>query len=1016
MVTKRDLTLAPLGYAIAASLVFSDAAVANITYDTPVEEPTAPALQSTSVRMPDENGENSAYVNGGLYLPTASDIAQNASGDFPLMLNDGAIFVIWRRPREIYEGLQRQAVLLGNERPNGGTQPTAANIFTFSYISGGNVALSANINQFRLLMRDAAMNTVEIFSLTVPDSFSPWMMPTAIVDGGTIRIDVTDLVTGAVLTGPASALPAGWQGIVSIPNDLGLGAFRPAQFPQDTANNFTNGVGYARGEFAGLGFVEGAPTATQLQNVAFGGDPLTVFPAAVRAWFPLTDETNFDFSFNQNLAQPVTYNSPLTQLGTLTLGSTARRQRENRYFLPADLIDPAVVPVFNDTKQGTWRVNFAISGYPAGEAIEARFLNASTGAEVIGWAQVGTTTAGGTVSLLCNLTPGIYHADFRIGTDTCEIRSPIVCGLGLLKNGQSQCRYAYGFVFEEVDSAVVTGHLVPFDAGVAERTYAVGLPAIGGGHVNKPAIYKAAARPKIIGNGFVSAANTIASSPDVPADWPIIIIDVSIGGTTIADMLANNGTPDNRDMSDIYDITRLLSGRDAQDRAIITHWAQYRHSSGAITNYSAAFFGPLLDGTTTAQVPVVDDYPYSGLAINPNFPMTMMAATRIISSTATTDTASVTDSRDEHLERADFFNNIGSYPAATLGFPVDMHRLEQDIFTHANVDELYGSAFLADQENRSVLPVLNLSGGYTGPVQMASADIVTGTEQHMDVTFTGPAGFALDVLNGGAPTGFEVDNDRTGFTASIIAADTIRLTKDTGVWAGGEAVELKPGGHGNYGAGFDEVAFMNGAIINATDSCLVWCSFAPVIEGGGAGGGGDLATLQGLLNGSGNNGVYDFTTATDTDMSFNDLTDNNNDMTSTVTFTSVGATGGEKPINMLLDATNDGASMTAIFELEVDSGTNYYLTPDVQISAFGNPPTPVWVDGVQMATRNDVLTALAGGASHVVRLTGLSSGSIGRVSAGWDGSIKKAVLIDEATVTGSDYTDAVENAELWVAS
>ena len=94
-----------------------------------------------------------------------------------------------------------------------------------------------------------------------------------------------------------------------------------------------------------------------------------------------------------------------------------------------------------------------------------------------------------------------------------------------------------------------------FNTGVGQRTYVMALAPIptSGGYTPHPAMYYAPTT-KMLTDGIIAAANKLAE--DYPAGHPIIILDVSVAGTTISDTLTNGGS---RNMGDIYAITALLA-------------------------------------------------------------------------------------------------------------------------------------------------------------------------------------------------------------------------------------------------------------------------------------------------------------------------------------------------------------------------------------------------------------------------------------------------------------------------
>ena len=109
----------------------------------------------------------------------------------------------------------------------------------------------------------------------------------------------------------------------------------------------------------------------------------------------------------------------------------------------------------------------------------------------------------------------------------------------------------------------------------------------------------------------------------------------------------------------------------------------------------------------------------------------------------------------------------------------------------------------------------------------AAVDSVDATR--LIVTFTGPSGFALGTItNAATVSGFEVDNDRTGFIPSI-DGQTVVLTKSSGTWSAGASVELKPGGPGNYGGSISEADFVDGGLINTADGCQVRGTGDPLV-------------------------------------------------------------------------------------------------------------------------------------------------------------------------------------------
>ncbi len=991
----------------------------------PTPPPIQDSLKFASVRFPPENGENASSVNGGLAIRDSNALLERTNpGDTPLLAAEGSLAVLWKVPRDIYNGLKRSPIILGTDRS--AASLTAANQLRLSYVSGADNSNEANVGKFRLFLQgDPANGSLDIYSANVPQSFSDWLIVAPRVSSGSITLDVFDLSSGTKLAGPSTALPAFWAGLSAFARDLGLGIFRPDQFPQDHTDLFGN-TGYARGECAGLLFLESSGSDTEWESFSQGGDPLTIWPQAVRAWFPLTDGESLDLAPRSNLTAAVAYSSDLLQVGTLLPGSTARAQTQAKFLQVNEMPDPALVPVYQATMRGDLRVTLSMAGQVSGAMIEAQFLD-HTGLVHVDWTPVGNAVANGEVTISANLEPRIYRARFRIvGSDQCEVNSDIVVGPGILVNGQSQCDFTFGLGLNELDNA---SSALTFDPGLGERAFVAARRRVATAALQRPSIYRAAEKPGTIGDGFLAAANTLAAS--IPTHWPIILIETSVSGTTIADTLADaasptSTSPDNRDMADIYSITDLLMGRDTQDRAVITCWTQFWHSSGSITDYAQEFLPPLLDGTPTSKVPVIDEYPYSGTSIHPAFPFVHLEPNRNISATATSDPATGEDVRREHLTRQNLRDNEAAY-AYTLGAPSDVHRLAQNVFTHPDMGEPYGSAFVAQLAMQSVKPVLGLAGGYSGPVAASNAAFVDTDNQAIDITFTGPGGFALGVLNGGAVSGFEVGNNAQGFSAAIIAGDTVRLIKDSGAWNSDIEVELKPGGPGDYGASHDEEAYINGALINTADGCLVRGSgVALVASGGGATGpapGSDPESelIAAMDAAGGQNAYHDYTIAGGTPWNSLDRTANGNDHTQSIGFRSPGSNGEFDGTTAALQSINGGTFTVTLAFTKNDASTRGFFVaisnnPGIQYLQGSNIP-PVYatkVNGVAISTEDAFYTALHQAGQVVIEITGIDRTSdtiltVGRNSASAQGTIPKVAVIDEIAI-GPDLAQARANA------
>ena len=183
--------------------------------------------------------------------------------------------------------------------------------------------------------------------------------------------------------------------------------------------------------------------------------------------------------------------------------------------------------------------------------------------------------------------------------------------------------------------------------------------------------------------------------------------------------------------------------------------------------------------------------------------------------------------------------------------------------------------------------------------------------------------------------------------------------------------------------------------------------------------------LTAIINDNSRCAAYDFLLATTGHTSHVDRSNNANTLGVQFnrTLQSIDASlGGLKHASGMLfqpALSPTSGNATVILRLQVDDADNdYYITQEVRADATGTALShSTYVDGVLVspATRAGLLAALDGAATKTVRMINLPDGEFGRGSADWVGYIRRAVLIDQTAITGTDYTDAVAFAETWVA-
>lgn len=755
---------------------------------------SAAGLSWGSVRFPDENGEEALSENGGLYIPnTANLMRRSVAGDAPMFASAFSVAFIWQIPRAEYDGLRRSPTIIGNTYFADGATNRHLKI---TYVTRADSANAANIGKFRVqIAGEVAGGRVDIYSATLPTDSGDTFLGAVRFDGTDFVFDVWDMA-GNKIAGTPSAKPGTWAGVASITAQIGIGITGrgsnalPAYFPADNTEFFgQQNIPYCRGAVRDILFLDSYGTDAEWQSMATGTSPLTVWPSAVRKWFPLASNGALDLAGQQNLASPVLHSDNLGVCGTLYAGPTLKRQAAASYLAVDGLPWPALYAVRRGQTAATARLTVRHAGTTAGGRIEAR-LRDRAGRVLRDWHPVGsfgTSPQTVTVQLPLHIEEMALEIRDPVTGLADWINSPIFVGRAIVVDGQSQCAYTFAFRFSQLGTPTALNYQTT--RGVGRRAFAIGRNTISG-FASLPGIKRTIARPSTVGDGVISFLNEWAAEDQ----FPIFLIDTSVSGTTIDDKLSNEdgGTgSDARDMADAFAIVDMLASRDDEGRATITGFVPFWHSSDAQTDYGAVLSAQL-EGIPGGNITDIDDYWYSGTRINPDFFCVVMEPNRIISSTATSDPATTHDAMQPGAVFGEAIRKQVRDWCAAKGFlcgpPIDVHVLDGDTFTHPEPDEDRGSPMVARWVAQAALYGLGL-GKYRGATEIASAAFTDGTRVAIDVDFTGPAGMRVTTLDAGAAIkGFEVNADSAGFTAAFVHGKRIRLTKTSGSWGAQKAV------------------------------------------------------------------------------------------------------------------------------------------------------------------------------------------------------------------------------------
>jgi hypothetical protein len=380
-------------------------------------------------------------------------------------------------------------------------------------------------------------------------------------------------------------------------------------------------------------------------------------------------------------------------------------------------------------------------------------------------------------------------------------------------DGQSQTEYALSLRLSILAGAA-SPYVCAWEGDAGSRCFLLAM-APSGTTLARPAIYHAEATPQILGPGIVGFLNRAARY----TPYPVLLSETAVSGTTIQDQVSDDTGTDVRDMEDVYKVLRLLANRDANGKIIVSGHVECVHSSDNQTDYAGLVLKPYLWGQKNSYISDLDDWPFSGKELVTNAPFVQMPRNRHISSSATTDPATTTDNNGYQSSRYNVLN-----AAETIGYlvgpAIDVHTLDSNVFTHPAPDSADGAVFVAEMLAEGFAMSQGL-GRYKGPVKPGAPYFRDATRMSFLVPWEGPLGLSLKTKGGVLDVkGAEVNNSVNGFYERIIDARTTEVFSTGAAFPVGTVYEYKPGGPGDYGAGFDEATWMAGTLMH--DIFLVW--------------------------------------------------------------------------------------------------------------------------------------------------------------------------------------------------
>lgn len=791
------------------------------------------ALIYDSVRFPPENGEDRVSIaasadgeSGMLSLASSNGSSNLVSAASPWMATAGALVVCFALEPLIYDGLNRQPMLIGSTTSSAST---SARTFGLGYNTrSGQSAAKAHKLSWNARGESGASTSSSVDSAVIPTGMRR-ILAAVRFDNTNFVVDMWDCDTGTKVAGTPVAKPTGWAGIQNLTNLLGIGGINPAQFPKMASASGAQSINAWRGEIDFFAMLNTNPADAVFEAVALGADPWEAFGSAnVRLGAKLAAGGAATFPVLSN--RPAFASASLTKHGTLYPGSSIRRKgaassAPTQYLTVDRLPDPCLCGMGRSETEARLDLGFKTGGVSG--PIQMRVQDED--GTIIGadWRTVATAS-GSTASAVVSLPPSVttsqvYRLSFRVSNGSggyiyARCNSDVVVGRPQVPLGQSEMIRALNYEVTVTGNAGNVLGLTYTGDDDGKYVYRCDWGTDNNGTV-RPVIYRSRWNYYLGGAGQIEMANRQREV----TDEPLIYIAAAVPGTSGFAFI--NDADTSRKWSDFDTALSALGNRDASGRKIVN----------SITIMWEAFYGgadlvaqamlPIIEGVQSvtqsgsyiAQADI-DHYLRDGVTLNPDFAVVVQPANRVANLSTSND---FDDTSVAPLKRADVRANLATWiPDALVGPYCSVQAMEQggvgDAVTHPDTSRVHGQFPWA----RKIADGLLMGMGtidYETP-QIASAVLAAANTQIV-VTVTGADGDVLDTEGnhwaaryGNTPgaaigqtvSGFEVQNggsdawSKSGFTATITGTRNITLVKSSGAWSAPPKMRFNPGGPAGY--------------------------------------------------------------------------------------------------------------------------------------------------------------------------------------------------------------------------
>lgn len=777
-----------------------------------------------SVRFPPENGEDPVDIvtalhgeNGMFALANTNNLFRTTVDyDTPWLNTAGAICGTCTIESLIYDGLSRSPYLCGTN-----IEGTTSRFFAIRYTPRASTTNASKAHRLSFVARgEAGTGQAVIDTVIIPDGVSriAWK---AKIDATNITFDIWDCDTGTKYAGTPTAKPAGWVGISRCTNNFSIGGVREAEFPRMCSSLATaaQAITAFRGEIGFVALLDADISDADFAEIATGAALTSkISDSNIRLHCPLTSAGQISLAVTSNRAA---LTNGLTQKGTIYPGSSIRQASPTAFIMPNKLPDPCLCTVPYGAESALLALGYRFTGVSGDVQVQ---VTDESGRVLRPFYSVGRVPSSGTtgtawISLPWHPSDEAYRLTIRAKDAGgawvyAYINTDVVVTYTGVHLGQSEMVRGLNYL------ATVNGNTGDGTRPLGE-TYSTG-----GKHVyrctwnstsGKPVIYRTRFNPNLACAGQIRIVNRLRERY---TSRPITLVNAAVSGTSLIKMLNDAATgTDNRNWSDFELALAALGNSDRQGRKVITAivvmWEQfYGGTLWAEDVFRPAFLGlqSINVGSGIAQADIDHSF-YDGRTLNPSFATVVMPGNRSVSSPGgTTDALTAADKRQNMREVT------GTLGAVFIGPECASHALETsgvDAGTHPDVTRetgigpwtrSLGEGYAIGFGLRTYSPVkFSYAFGSSNAEVIATINSTrTGaldTEENLNaeaygVSRTNPEGLTVQ--------GFEVQDGgagawtKDGFTATIINARQVRLTKASGTWAAGTRWRHKPGAPGNY--------------------------------------------------------------------------------------------------------------------------------------------------------------------------------------------------------------------------